>query len=143
MGEGEFRERVQDFGCGLQARGFEDFVKGGEGFDGEGFGAGLGVDGGLRHGGGRGCGRESGGAEVVGEGLAFLSEGLADEAEEAGFVNAEFGKARGKSPAEDGGVHVGRRREGGGRQREERLGGAVHLDGDGEQAVVARAGLRR
>ena len=88
-----------------------------------------------------GFGCETGGAEVVGKRLAFLCEGLADEGEESSLLDSELVKARSESPAKDGGVDVWWWSECVGRQREERLGGAVHLDGYREQAVVARAGL--
>ena len=112
----------------------------GKSLDGQGFGAGLGVDDGAGKCGGDGGGRNAGGAEVVGERLALLRKDLADEGEKAGLFEREFGEARGKAPADDAGIDIGRGREGRGRKGEERFGGAVHLDGDGEQAVVARAG---
>jgi len=90
---------------------------------------------------GDGCGLKSGGAQVVGQGLALLSKARAHEAQEAGFFNSQLLEARGKSPAKDRGVYVWRRREGSGRQGEEALGRPVHLNGDREEAVVARAGL--
>ena len=111
-----------------------------QGFDGQGFGAGLGSDCGLRQSGGGSSGGYASGAEIVGESLALLREGFAHEGQEAGFVQAEFHEARGNSPAEDGGVHVRRGREGFRRQGKEFFRGAVHLHGHREQAVVARAG---
>jgi hypothetical protein len=83
------------------------------------FGAGVGGDGGAVESGGDGWRGVAGGAEVVGEGLSLLREDLAHEGEKSGLVEAKFGEARGESPAEDGGVDVGRRREGGGREREQ------------------------
>ena len=84
----------------------------GKGFDRESFGAGVGVDPCLCQGGGGDGRRKAGGAEVVGESLALLGKGFADEGKEGGLIETEFGEARGKAPAEDGGVDVGRGREG-------------------------------
>ena len=81
-----------------------------------------------------------GGTEVVSEGFAFLGKGQANEWEEAGLFEVELRKARSKTPAEDSGVDIGWRRKGFRRKGEESLGGTIHLDGDGEQAVVAGAG---
>jgi len=111
--------------------------EGGKGIDGECLSAGIGIDCGTGKSGGDGGWRKAGGAEIVGEGLAFLSEGGADEDEKGGLVEAEFGEARGKSPAKDGGVDVWRGREGCGREREERFRRAIHLDRYGEQSIVA------
>jgi hypothetical protein len=116
--------------------------EGGKGFEGESFGAGMGIDLGGGEGGCGSCGREAGGAQVVGEGLALLGKGLTEEGlETCRIVDAEGGEARGESPADHRGVNLGRRGEGAGRECEELLDGTVELDGDGEQAVVARAGL--
>jgi len=115
--------------------------EGGEGFDGQGFGACVAVDGGAGKCGGDGGGRDAGGAEVVGECLALLRKDLADEREKRRLIEREFREARGKAPADDGGVDVGWGRKGCRREGEEGFGRAVHLDGDGEQAEVAGAGL--
>ncbi len=60
------------------------------------------------------CGGEDGGvvageAEIVGEGLALLGEGLSEQAIEAGGVYVEVGEAGGELEADDGGEDVGRR----------------------------------
>ncbi len=84
----------------------------GKSLDGQGFGAGLGVDDGAGKCGGDGGGGNAGGAEVVREGLAFLGKDFADEGEKGGLVEREFREARGKTPAEDGGMDIGRGRKG-------------------------------
>lgn len=119
----------------------ESAAERGEGFNRKRFGAGRGVDAGLRESLGYDCGIDFCGAEIVGQRFALLREGETDEADERFLHDAEFFKAGSEFPAEDGGVNLGRRSEGRGRKREELLGGAVHLRGDGEGAVVARAGF--
>lgn len=114
-------------------------MKGGKLLDGEGFGAGLG-----RNAGGFECladsvAGEAGGAEIVGEGLALLGETVLEEGDEGCLFDAERSKAGGEVPAEDGGVDLGRRVEGFRGQRKEGFGGAVELEGDGEEAVLACA----
>ena len=119
---------------------FERAPERGQVFKGKLFGAGLGGDtrGGERSG---GCGcLEAGGAQVIGEGFAFLRKSVAEKAEEAVLVDLKLVKAGGKAPAKDRGVHFGRRSEGGRREGEEGFDGAEHLDGGREQAVVPRAG---
>ena len=59
---------------------------------------------------------------------------------EAFGVDAELGEAWSEVEAQDGGVDVGRRREGAGREREEVLDVRVDLREGGERAVVADAG---
>src|ERR1035437_203732 len=110
-------------------------------FDGQGFGTSQGVDFSLSQRGGNGCGGNSGGTQVVGQRLAFLRKTLAYEAQEGGLFNVQLSVARGKSPAKDGGMNLRRRRESRGWQGEEPLGRSVHLNGDREQAIIARAGL--
>ena len=83
----------------------------------------------------------AGGAKVIGDGLSFLGEDGAEKGQERGLVDAKLGEAGGEAPAEDGGVDIGRWGKGGGRKREEVDGGTVELDGDGEDAVFAGAGL--
>jgi hypothetical protein len=85
------------------------------------------------------CRGELGGAEIVGESLALLGEGLLQESDEWAFNNAKFGKTGGEVPAEDGGVDFRGRVEGFGRQGEEGFGAAVELQGDGEEAVFTGA----
>ena len=87
----------------------------------------MGIDGGEGQGGSDGGGRELRGAEVVGEGLSLLRKDFANEREKSGFVEGKFREARRESPAEYGGVDVGRRREGSGREGEQLFGGAVEL----------------
>ena len=87
----------------------------------------MGIDGGACQGGSDGGGGELRGAKVIGEGLSLLREDLANEREKSGFVEGKFREARRESPAEYGGVDVGRRREGSGREGEQLLGGAVEL----------------
>ena len=87
----------------------------------------MGIDGGACQGGGDGGGGELSGAKVVGEGLSLLRKDFANEREKSGFVEGKFREARRESPAEYGGVDVGRRREGSGREGEQLFGGAVEL----------------
>src|ERR1039458_4513852 len=101
------------------------------------FSAGLRINSRMCQGGDYRCGSNTRCAEIVGQRLALLSEGFADKGEKAVFFKAEFLEARRKPPAEDGRVHVGRRRERFRRQREEILRWAVDLHGDGKQPVVA------
>ena len=116
---------------------FQAVPEGREGFNGQSLSAGLGIDCGASQRGGDGCGGSAGGAKIVGQRLAFLSKGFSYEGKETGFFKTEFSEARGKSPAEDSGINVGRRREGFRREREQLFGRPVHLHGDGEQAVIA------
>ena len=76
--------------------------------------------------------------EVVAQGLAFLAEAEAGEGEE-GFVIVHLGSAG--QEADDGGIDLGRRAEGGARDRKEDgdFGGELGLDG--EIAVVAGTGF--
>src|ERR1035441_104458 len=101
-----------------------------KGLYGKGFGASQGVDSCLGQRGGNGCGRNSGGAQVIGQRLAFLRKTLAYEAQEGGFFNVQFVEARGKAPAEDGGVYLWRRREGCRRQSKKLLSWPVNLHRD-------------
>ena len=87
----------------------------------------MGIDGGAGQGRGDGGGGELSGAKVVGEGLSLLRKDFANEREKSGFVEGKFREARRESPAEYGGVDVGRRREGSGREGEQLFGGAVEL----------------
>ena len=119
---------------------FQEIAEACEGLDGEGLGAGVGIDGSGGESGLNCRGVVAGGAEVVGERLSLLREGLAGKAQEGFFFYSQLREARREAPAEDGGVDVGWRGEGSGREREERLSRAVHLDGDGEQSVIARSG---
>lgn len=82
----------------------------------------------------------AGGAEVVLQGLALLSEALAEEGVEAWGVNTQFFEARCKLQAEDGGVDVWRWGEGGWGKGEEGSNTGVHLGGCRQEAVVADAG---
>ena len=66
---------------------------------------------------------------------------MAEECREWAGFDAELGVFGLEGPAEDGGVDLGRWRKGMGRQGEELFDGAVDLDGDGQEAVVAGAGL--
>lgn len=81
-------------------------------------------------------------AEIVGEGFAFLGEAVAEEGGEGRGIDAELGVFRLEGPAEDGGVDLWRWGECAGGQGEDFFDSAVELDCYGEQAVVARAGLR-
>lgn len=69
-----------------------------------------------------------------------MGEAVAEEVREWAGFDAELGVSGLEGPAENGGVDFGRWREGVGRQGEELFDGAVELDGEGEQSVVAGAG---
>lgn len=88
------------------------------------------------------CGGIAGIAEIVGERLALLREAGAEKTVEAIGRDAELGEAWGEVEADDGGVDVGRRREGGWRESEEGFDARVELREGGERAVVADARVR-
>lgn len=70
-----------------------------------------------------------------------MGEAVAEEGGEGRGFDAELGVLRVECPAQDGGVDLWRRGECARGQGEDFFNVAVELDGDGEQAVVAGAGL--
>src|SRR5208283_1766893 len=78
----------------------------------QGLGAGFGLDSRT----GQSCrsrrGRNAYGAKVVGQRLALLRKGLAQEAQKSGLLNAELAKPRSEAPTKRRGVDIGRGREG-------------------------------
>ena len=73
--------------------------------------------------------------------LRFWAKALRTNGRKVDSSTFEFCEARGKAPAEYGGIDVRRRGKRFGRKSKKRLGGAVDLHGDGEQPIVAGAGL--
>jgi len=84
-----------------------------------------------------------GAGEVVTQGFPLLAEAEAYECDEGVRIgDAEFGGARAGVDADDGRVDFGRRMEGAGLDREEQGNGSEERGVDGEETVIARAGLR-
>lgn len=112
----------------MRGAGFKAVPERGQRFNGQGLSAGMGINGGTGECGGDAGWGELRSAEIIGEGLSLLRKDLADEGEKSGFVEVKFHEARRESPAEYGGMNVGRRGKRFGWEGEQLLGWAVELD---------------